>query len=331
MKMLSHHLRSVVPWFLLMLAVSCHKSTEEPEPENKEVEMTVDKFSDNWTCSIRPGTHGNFDIAEFGLWVPDPANVSAIRGILVLAAHFNSNALGLVYDKKWQEFSKQQHVALLAVHLENVNVQVAENKLYYHAANGSGQALLMALDAIAKKNNIADIATLPFLFRGYSGGGMFGYHFSSYLPERVIAFTNIRGWAMDATPEIHKTIPALFLIAELDTEVVDHINPLEHMKEIVRAKRMQHALWGYAIEPGEDHGGSLEKSDSLSRLFFASALKNRLAPGSHQLLNLAEPSGYLGNNDSVYTFPYATYPDVKTNASWLIDQEVATAWKEYQK
>lgn len=314
----------------VILFFACRKSKDEPEQEVPE-EMAISQFSGDWTCTVRKGKSSNFDIAEFTLWVPKPGDVSKLKAVLVLAHHSNSNALGLAYEKQWQDFARANDVALMAVHLENLNPNINIADTYADARNGSGAALLMALEAIAARNNISSVAALPFVFRGYSAGGMFGYNFSAFKPERVIAFANIRGWYLNPTTDINNGIPGLFLIAELDTEKYEDIIPAQRMKEIVQAKRKQNARWSYAIEPGEDHFGNLTKSDSLLRLFLASALKSRLQSGSNVLLPVTEASGWLGNHDSKAIFPYATYPQTKNEASWLIDEPFANEWVKYQQ
>jgi hypothetical protein len=321
--------------YFLLIAIAiilfaCHKTKDEPVEEIHE-EMYVSQFSGDWICSVKKGQSGNFDIAEFALWVPKPGDVSQLKAILVLAHHSNSNALGLAYEKEWQDFAKANNVALMAVHLENLNPNINIEDTYADARNGSGDALLLALQAITARNNISSVAALPFLFRGYSAGGMFSYNFSAFKPDRVIAFANIRGWYMNPTTTINNEIPGLFMIAELDTEKYDGIIPAQRMKEIVQAKRKQDALWNYAIEPGEDHFGNLAKSDSLLRLFLASALKRRVQSGSNVLLPVTEASGWLGNNDSKTIFPYATYPQTKNEAAWLIDEPFANEWIKYQQ
>jgi hypothetical protein len=315
-----------------ILFFACHKSKDEPEPEPEvDAQMSIGTFSDNWTCSVIKGKTSNFDIAEFTLWVPNAADVSNLKAILVLAHHSNSNALGLVFKKEWQDFAKTNNVALLAVHLENLNPQISLDDTYSDARKGSGDALLMALEAISRRNNIATVAALPFLFRGYSAGGMFSFNFSVFKPERVIAFADVRGWYINPTTDINNGVPGLFLIAELDTEKYDNVIPAQRMKEIVQSKRKQNALWGYAVEPGEDHFGSLTKSDSLLRLFLASALKSRVQSGSNVLHSITQASGWLGNNDSKVIFSYDTYPQTKNEASWLIDEAFANEWIAYQK
>ncbi|HET6227943.1 MAG TPA: hypothetical protein VFF27_16785 [Bacteroidia bacterium] len=317
--------------FAIILFFACKKTKDEPEEVVEEKQMSVGTFSDPWTCSILKGSNSNFDIAEFTLWLPNPADVSGLKAILVLANHSNSNGLGLVYAKEWQDFAKQNNVALMALHLENLNPRLDLFDLYFEAEKGSGQALLMALEAITNRNSIPSVNALPLLFRGYSAGGIYGYNFSAFKPDRVIAFSNIRGWALHDTPADNIGVPGLFLIAELDTEKYENIVPRELMEHSVLAKRKQHALYSYAIEPNEDHSGDVRKSDSLSRVFFAAALKQRIKSGSNTLLSISEESGWLGNNALLTVSSYDTYSTTKNEASWLINEEVANKWISYQQ
>ena len=114
----------VVILSFIILFFSCRKTKDEPEEVGEITQMSVGTFSDNWTCSIKKGSTSNFDIAEFTLWLPGTIPVSGLKAIVVLANHSNSNGLGLVYDSKWQEFAKQNNVALMAVHIENLNPNV---------------------------------------------------------------------------------------------------------------------------------------------------------------------------------------------------------------
>lgn len=316
---------------IITLCWACRKSKEEPEQVVEETPMTVGAFSDNWTCAIKKGTKSNFDIAEFTLWVPDPANVSNLKAILVLANHSNSNGLGLVYAKEWQDFAKQNNVALIAFHIENLNPNVSIEDMYFESQKGSGQALLMALEAITSRNSIPGVNALPFLFRGYSAGGIYSYNFSSFKPDRVIAYSNIRGWILHDTPVDNNGVPGLFLIAELDTEKYENIIPREMMKEAVLAKRKQNALVSYAIEPNADHFEDVKKSDSITRVFFAEALKQRLQSGSNTLKTIAPESGWLGNHGLITVSSYSTYVGNKDEASWLLNEEIAKAWQKYQQ
>jgi hypothetical protein len=315
----------ILPLFYILFFVFACKKKKVEEDVTTYVPISVDHFLDDWTCSINPGEGGNFNLAEFGLWVPDPKNVSDLKAILVLLGHFNSNTLGLLNSKDWQKYAMDNHLALLAARIENF--QIPTDYPYFEAGNGSGDALMLALEAIANKNNIPRVASLSFLFRGYSAGGMFSYYFSAYKPERVIAFSNIRGWDLVNMGDENKNIPALFLLGENDT--LDGV-PKDIVQQVVLNKRRNNGLWAFAVEPGVDHYSDLDKADSLTVKFFSSVLNLR-ANGTGKPLILPESSGWLGNNDTHAVFSYTDYPDDRKNASWLPDEVIATAWVDFQK
>lgn len=253
------------------------------------------------------------------MWIPDNINIDSIKAILVLCHSYNSNGLGLVNSDEWQSFAIQNNLALLSVHLKDIN-----QTSYTRAANGSGDALLLALDSITTKNNVSKIKELPFLFRGYSAGGVFSYFFSEFLPEKVICFVNIRGGSLDFTSDINNSIPGLMLVGEHET------NRIERIKNIISPKRDTGALWSYAIEPDMDHFGNLQKSYELARHFFTIALDKRLSNDSEQLNLIEENTGWLGNNSTKEIFYFSQFPNQPKEASWLLNETFSNYWKNFQ-
>jgi len=315
------YLQCVLSVFFIFAIMGCDKVEKERslfEP------ITVGEFSDDWTCSINKGSGSNFDLAMFRLWVPNPMDVSNLKAILVLAGHYNDNGLPMALTDEWRGFSRNNNIGILAVRLES-HQAITMNDSYVMASGGSGEALLLALKAISERNNIPTVASLPFLMRGYSGGGMFCYSFSTLMHPRVVAFANIRGPILRQTVNENINIPGLFLFAEYDDP--SSINSAER---IVLACRVQNGLWSFALEPKINHFGNLTASDELIKLFFSKALKRRMSNGNKDLLPVLPASGWLGDNISKAFFPYSTYPTNMDEASWLIDEEFAIEWKKYQ-
>jgi hypothetical protein len=313
--------------FFLMIVLFACKKTATQSDTNTYQPVFIDHFIDDWACAVNPGTGANFDVAEFRLWIPDTIDVPKVKAILVLAEGSNSNATNMTISNDWRAYAIANKIALMGVHLESKSSQTVFDN-YANASGGSGEALIKALEAITTHNHVPHIAALPFLLRGYSAGGMFSYFFSDYQPKRVIAFADIRGWIINQNASETKYIPGLFLIGELDMPLSSQ---RDMMQQIVQSKRKQDGLWSYAIEPDADHFAGLAASDSLIKLFFSSALTYRLSTASNDLLTIAPASGWLGNTDTKSIFPYATYPEEKEKAGWLIDESFAKAWKEFQK
>lgn len=313
-------------FLLITVLFSCKKKEVQSDTNNYQP-ISIDHFIDNWACAVNPGTGGNFNIAEFRLWVPDASVVPEVKAILILMEGSNSNAMYMTGEKEWRDYAIANKIALLGVHLESENAKTVYES-YSNAGGGSGSALIKAVEAIATKNNLPNISSLPFLLRGYSAGGMFTYFFSAYQPNRVVAFANIRGWIINQNADETKDIPGLFLIGELD---MPNSSQEYMMKQIVQTKRKLGGLWSYAIEPNTDHFGGFEASDSLIRQFFSSALNSRLSNTSNVLVKIDPVSGWLGNNDTKAIYSYSLYPEEKEKAAWLIDESFANSWKAYQK
>ena len=168
---------------------------DDPDPI-VEPELRYGEFLDENTYKVFAMPEDNFDVAEFRLWVPETAD--PIRAVAVLTHSYNSNGLGFANATFWQDFARKENIAILAVHLKNLDDSAVS---YTEAHRGSGDALLKSLGILAKEGGYSYIKDLPFLMRGYSAGGVFSYSFSSFRPERMLAFANMRGGSLKFTSE----------------------------------------------------------------------------------------------------------------------------------
>lgn len=139
--------------------------------------------------TVPPG--GNFDKADFRLWLPDA--VPAVRAVLVLMPGSNGDGRGQVEDPVWQEFAASRRLALLGVRLTDRKHEQPFIEHYADVAQGSGQALLDALTALSGRSGHPELASAPFLMWGMSAGGEFNYEFVNWKPERVIGFVVNKG------------------------------------------------------------------------------------------------------------------------------------------
>ncbi|MEO9894482.1 hypothetical protein [Aurantibacter sp.] len=296
---------------------SCSDANEaEDIPQSTPEDEAIGEFLDDWTFQVYPKTpYYNIDVAEFRLWVPD--SIPDFKAIVILAHSFNSNALGLSNSDEWQEFAKKEKLILCSLHLKGNN--------YANASEGSGRALEDAIEQIAIKNNIPEISELPFLMRGYSAGGNFSYHFSTYKPERVVSLVSIRGGYLSKSTA-NNTIPGLILTGELEGEERNSF-----LKSIMLDKRTVRGLWSFAVEPGVDHYGGLNDSDALTRLFFSHTLNQRIITNSYELNSISEDSGWLGDENETVINPFSDFTGSKEEASWLINEDFANAWLEFQR
>ncbi|MDD2707008.1 MAG: hypothetical protein PHV34_03285 [Verrucomicrobiae bacterium] len=155
---------SMIAGFLLFAGMACCGAAEEPV-------LTVRKFS-------FPAP-SDMDRAE----VYAVQTVANPEGVLVLCPGCNGSGEGLVKSRVWQKFSRENRLGLLGISFASPSkFHTADSgRGYYHASQGSGQALLDAIEKIYGKD-------LPILLYGVSGGAHFTSRFEEWKPERVRAW-----------------------------------------------------------------------------------------------------------------------------------------------
>ena len=310
--------RGLLGLMVLLLIFSCGGDDDGiDEPSGPQI-TEEGAFEDDWTYEVFPTVSDNFVRAKFRLWVPDIPEEP--RAILILGTSYNGSSLGLVHSDVWQEYANQEKLVLLTFYLKSDDT----GGYYANASGGSGAALLKALKAITDKHNLPNVNDLPFLSRGYSAGGSFSYNMSEFLPDRVVAYANIRGSIL-STVVTNKDVPGLMIMGEFDNDT-----GIKNVINTVIYHRQVGGVICFALEPNVDHFGGLNNADKLIRQFFSFALEKRLSGTSSQLNVIPESSGWLGENNVYEYFLFDEYTAEKDFASWLINEEFAESWQKFQ-
>ena len=279
----------------------------------------------------------NFEKAEFRLWIPN--EVKTIKGILVLVPGSNGDGRPWVEISNWQkviERSKQNisptlwhniaishDFALLGCYFTDKHHENMFIEKYAKVDEGSGQALLTALDKFAEISGHSEIGKAPIALWGISAGGQCNYEFSCWKPERVIAYVLNKGgiyYTALVSNEARK-VPGIFFVGEKDSPYRNNI-----IKGIFTVNRRAMALWTLIEEPGAVHefGVSLE----VSKTYFDEVIPLRLplkVGGKLRDLNLEE--GYIGDHK---TGTYSHYDVEKTKdspTSWIPTEKIAKIWQ----
>ncbi len=286
---------------LLMLLTVCSSSCSM---EDKIIDSgkTFERgyFADDWKYVFNMNEP---DQNAFRLWLPEDI---IPRAVIVLAPGNASDGTNLVNHIDWQEFARNEKVALLGAFVRSDTEIAATN-------------LLIALNEISKERNIEYISDLPLLLRGHSHGGRFSYEFANFHPKKVVAFANIKGPLENTSTDLP---PGLFIVGEKDLVARN-----ETIKNAFLSQREKKNVICYAEELGGGHG--VGDADDLVRVFFSSVLKKRLING--ELIDLNEEEEILANIDNFEAYSYANYPYNKEEAACLIDDDFKIAWLQYVK
>jgi hypothetical protein len=269
----------------------------------------------------------NFDKAKFRLWVPDNR---VLKGILVLMPGSNGDGRPEVEDKDWQNFALKQHLALLGCQFTDKPHKDTDIEEYIAAKDGSGQALLTAIEKLAETSNHPELQQARLLLWGFSAGGQFNYEFTCWKPERVIAFVVNKGgvYYSAIAPATTRETPGIFFTGEKDLSSRTSI-----IKGIYETNRRFGAVWCYGNELGVKH--NVGASKKLATLYFEKMLPLRLTTkpdknGNIELTPIPPVGGYLGDAKTK-TFHPATSPATDETASWLPDADFGNHWIKYLK
>ncbi|CAN3992646.1 hypothetical protein [Methylocystis bryophila] len=270
--------------------------------------------------SIAPGP--NYDKAKFSLWHPEDAG--PLHAVVVLMPGSNQDGRPDVRDPFWQDFARRNNVALMGCYFTDAPHDLAFIENYANAAQGSGQALLDALQALSNRAQHPELANAPLLLWGVSAGGEFNYEFTAWKAERVIGFIVNKGgiYFSALLPSAARRVPGLFYSGELDLDSRKRV-----ISGLFALNRRAGALWAFAEEPNVSHDD--KRSRELAAIFFESVLPLRLDASSSEgaLQPLDEGSGFLGDPVRM-TFRPATEEATETElTAWLPSERVARAWQ----
>jgi poly(3-hydroxybutyrate) depolymerase len=261
----------------------------------------------------------NYDKAEFRLWLAN--DVGTVQAIALLVPGSNGDGRGQVDDPIWQAFAVSHHVALVGVRLTDKPHDQGFIEEYVNVSQGSGQAMLDAVNALAVKSKHPELSTAPFLLWGMSAGGEFNYEFACWKPERVVAFVVNKGniYYTALAPRAARAVPAILFTGGKDLEFRTNT-----ITGLFAVNRRAGALWALAEEPSAGHVVGRSRDVALALFEDALALRLSAAPG---LKAMTEKSGFLGDIKARTFQPVGESAVPNHPTAWLPTSRVAERWQ----
>ena len=273
---------------------------------------------------VAPGN--NYDKAEFRLWYPSDAG--RLQAVVVLLPGSNGDGRPQVDDPIWQAFAAGHHVALLGCRFTDKPHDQAFIEHYVNVSQGSGQALLDALDRLGQRSRHRELSTAPLLLWGMSAGGQFNYEFVAWRPERVVAFVVNKGgiYYSALLPSASRNVPGILFVGGKDLEFRTNT-----IAGLFAVNRRAGALWALAEEPGAAH--VVGRSRDMALVFFEDVLPLRLPEGASSgnqpasLRSIAAASGFLGDLKGKTFQKQGDVPAPNYPTAWLPTARIARAWE----
>ena len=268
-----------------------------------------------YDISIPENDTASYNYADFRIWVND--STDTLRGIYWFMHPNNGDSRDIVTDSAYQSLVNSQSFALLGAHIFNM-----------HMSTGIGDAVLAAMDSFAVQTGHDEISFIPFFINGYSWGGQFGYHFTKWIPERVLGFITQKGGYHDTTDAGGAIeVPGLMVIAENDAQY-----RIDNLTGIFYDHRPQGAKWILAMEPDVAH--TLVVDYPFLDSFFNTVTDLRLP----STLNVFEPValniipdsiGWLGNQSTYRIGSWYCYDGDMDSSSWFPTRQVGEYWQNF--
>ena len=268
-----------------------------------------------YDLSIPENDTASYNYADFRIWLAD--SIDEFHGIYWFMHHNNGDSRDIVYDEELREVSSRNDFILMGAHIFNM-----------HMDTGIGDAVIAAMDSFAVISGHPEIQNTPFFINGYSWGGQFGYHFTKWIPERVIGFITQKGGYHDTTdagPAID--VPGYMFIAENDLP-----GRIENLTGIFENHRPLGAKWILAMEQGATHTQITDWN--LLNTYFETVAGLRLPenPDMSQpvLLNiLSDTIAWLGNRPTWEIGSWECYSDSVDSACWFPSRTVGEQWQAF--
>jgi len=260
--------------------------------------------------------------AEFAVWIAEEHD--RLQGAVVITPGSNEDGRTEIFNLDWQLFARSNRVALIGCKFIDIPHPINFIEKYIRAARGTGDALIMALNAFAELSRHPELATVPLLLAGMSAGGEFNYEFVAWKPERVLAFVVNKGGTYYSAllKPAARQVPGLFFVGERDLIFRTAI-----LKGLFAVNRRAGALWALAPEPEIAHevGSSL----TMTRIFFGDIIQLwSAARQMHRSAIFQEQNGYVCDLETHEIVRANRTAPTDRLTSWVPSKAVAEVWQQ---
>ena len=268
-----------------------------------------------YDISIPENDTTSYNYADFRLWISD--STDTLRGIYWFMHPNNGDSRDIVTDLNYQTLASNKGFALMGAHIYNMNMNT-----------GIGDAVISATDSMAVLSGHSELEFIPFFINGYSWGGQFAYHFTKWIPQRVLGFITQKGGYHDTTTSnMAIQVPGLMFVGQNDLDY-----RIENLTNIFLNHRSIGAKWSLAME--QDVGHSQVNDINFLNSFFNTVSDLRIPNDVNVfepivLNTLADTVGWLGNQNSLAIGSWECYDGNYDSSSWIPLRSNAELWQNF--
>src|SRR5262249_39609825 len=151
-------------------------------------------------------------------------------------------------DQQVRRFASASSCALVLARFTPISSSTA-GMVALNVNNGGADGLVTVLRDLANASSRRELADVPLLFWGHSGGSRFGLGFARIHPDRTLAVVGYQGIAVDTTAiDAVSKIPVL-VFADKDNTAIDGSSGI-----VWTMGRSRHAPWAFVPQRTAPHG-----------------------------------------------------------------------------
>ncbi|GAB3427374.1 alpha/beta fold hydrolase [Niabella aquatica] len=266
-----------------------------------------------------------FDSATYTIFIPD--SVKELSGVFIHqhGCVMEGRGEATAYDLQYQAFAKKWKLAVIApdIYSSKNNCHDWKDPEY-----GSADALLKTLKEIGGLSGHPELANVPWLIWGHSGGGYWALSMLRQFPQRILAlFGYSPAFAPGNYPSEALKVPVMMRHAGPVGDACCWYTSINEFGKL----RSAGGYVSIAYTAGQTHNYSYVRYMAIP--FFEAAMKQRFpeksGSGFSKMKGIDTSKAWLGDTATYNIYPAAKYPGNKYAASWLPDSAVAIRWREY--
>jgi|GEM_PF-2946896 len=270
------------------------------------------------TTVAPPSSDADFKTGELSLWIP--STTEPLRGVIVYGPGCGASSVANgAPGTERKKLAEKWRLGFVGMHFTDNGKFCSWSK-----AKEAGEALIAALNDFARQSNRPELAHVPMVLYGMSGGAGYIMNVAFTYPNRTIAAFPRGHLSGSSLAPAGYNIPLMLSIGETDAGV-------NGMTNYFYKHRPQGPIWSFAKTPGEGH--VLGQSWNMAVIFFDAVLEQRLPAqvtnGPVTLKPMDQSRAWLGNNDTKVIAPATSYSGDPLKASWLPNEHVARKWQEF--
>ncbi len=241
----------------------------------------------------------------------------------------------------WQALARKYDSAIISPSYEQANDESCAN--WADPRNGSASTFINALSDLGSKSGHPELATVPWVLWGHSGGGNWVGGMDFLYPERTAAlWMNSGAIAVETNPVLRGDTPYELTPAALAIPMMCNQGALEgitktdgnfshvwpRFESLIQSIRSQGGMIGHSVDPLSEHECGNQRY--LAIPWFDSILEARLPKNSGEFMRaMPTENAWLAPLLGKVAVPASEFSGDIENSLWLPNEAIAKAWMSY--